>query len=382
MNAVSKPAEYVLLALACLTIMVGCVIVPGLPDVAAQLGVASYASWLVTMPALGVVVFGPLAAWVIGRAGLYRALCGGLFAYGLLGAAGALLYSPIPVFTDRLLLGAATAVVMSSGTGLIALFYDGAERLGMIARQGMSIELGGVIFLALGGVLATVDWYLPFTLYLIAWLFLGLVVTFVPIPVRSAISVQSPPDQAAPRTLQTIYAAALMSMVIFFTGVIVLPFRVHELGLSQAQTGYLLSFISLVAVGAAATLPGVTRRIGAHRTLCVAFAFYALAHLLYYLASSITLIIAGAVAMGIGFGLSVPLVNHMTVEQSPVQQRAKSLAYLSMALFSGQFLSSFMALVPGSRSSIFAAAALLAMVVAVTLGAFGKREAVGTRRNR
>ena len=47
--------------------MVGCVIVPGLPAVAAQLGVGSGGSWLVTLPALGVVLFGPAAARLMER---------------------------------------------------------------------------------------------------------------------------------------------------------------------------------------------------------------------------------------------------------------------------------------------------------------------------
>ena len=39
----------------------------------------------------------------------------------------------------------------------------------MIARQGMAIELGGVLFLFAGGLLAQQRWSLPFALYLCAW---------------------------------------------------------------------------------------------------------------------------------------------------------------------------------------------------------------------
>ena len=87
-QSLSALGSHTLLAVATLTIMVGCVIVPGLPAVAAQLGVGSGGSWLVTLPALGVVLFGPAAARLMERAGLRRALMLGLFLYGLLGAAG------------------------------------------------------------------------------------------------------------------------------------------------------------------------------------------------------------------------------------------------------------------------------------------------------
>ena len=142
-QSLSALGSHTLLAVATLTIMVGCVIVPGLPAVAAQLGVGSGGSWLVTLPALGVVLFGPAAARLMERAGLRRALMLGLFLYGLLGAAGPYLRGAWLIYADRLLLGGATALVMAAGTGLISTFYTGRARLAMIARQGMAIELGG-----------------------------------------------------------------------------------------------------------------------------------------------------------------------------------------------------------------------------------------------
>ncbi|MCZ4061507.1 MFS transporter [Pantoea sp. LMR881] len=142
MQDLKKPGAFTLLAVACLTIMVGCVIVPGLTEVADNLGTPSAASWLVTVPSLGVVIFGPLAGRFIDKAGAYRALSWGLFMYGLLGSGGVFLNGLVPVMLDRLLLGGATAVVMSAGTTLISTFYSGHARLKMIASQGMSIELG------------------------------------------------------------------------------------------------------------------------------------------------------------------------------------------------------------------------------------------------
>ena len=356
MTTLSKAGAFTLLAVASTTIMVGCVIVPGLAGIAAHLGVAHAAGALVTVPALGVIVFGALAGQVIGRLGSHRALCVGLFAYGLLGVAGAALHGAVLVFADRLLLGGATALVMAAGTALISAFYDGAARLGMIAKQGMAIELGGVIFLFVGGLLATLGWRWPFGLYLVAWVFLAMVLACVPAPARAAA-----PATAAPLTLPSamkgVYAAALVSMVLFFTGVILLPARLHDLGLSAAQTGYFLSFVSLVAVGAAALMPRVVRRLNESGTLCAAFALYALAHGLFAWGATLAPLIAGAIAMGAGFGLSVPLVNGMTVERCAAPVRAQALAYLSVALFGGQFLSSFMALLPGAASTPFLAAA-------------------------
>jgi MFS family permease len=368
MQKISPAGSLTLLAVACLTIMVGCVIVPGLPTIARQLGVEHAASWLVTVPSLGVIVFGVVAAKLIERLGLHTALCVGLFSYGLLGAAGFMLHGAIAVFADRLALGGATALIMAAGTGLISEFYEGDARLAMIARQGMSIELGGVIFLFIGGVLASAGWQWPFALYLVAWLFLGLVLWLVPRPARNhqpeAVGEQ---QNRVSTALKVVFSLALLSMMVFFTAVIMLPLRLHDLNLSEAQVGYFLSFTSLVAVSAAALMPRAVRKLGEQATLATAFGFYALAHLAFATADGLTLMVEGGLCLGIGFGLSIPLVNHMTIEQSHPQQRGRNLAYLSVAIFGGQFLSSFMEFMPGNQLRVFGCACIIALGVALML---------------
>ena len=363
MGKLNKLAAFTLLAVACLTIMVGCVIVPGLTEIAEQMGIPSAASWLVTIPSLGVVIFGPLAGRLIDRTGAYRALTWGLFMYGLLGSGGVLLHGLVPVMVDRLLLGGATAVVMSAGTGLISAFYSGHARLKMIASQGMSIELGGVVFLFIGGLLATLGWRWPFVLYLAAWLLLAMQIMFVPRPDLIDQTESHQQDGAVEKrgALKPVYFAAVFSMISFFTGVIIIPQHFHAMGVGAAKTGYFLSFISLIAVFAAAIMPKVVSRIREYGTLYMAFGCYIAAHLLFSMASGLLLFIVGGVLMGCGFGLSVPLVNHMTVEQSHARVRGRNLAYLSMAIFSGQFLSSFMGFIPGNTSVIFLGAAAIGM---------------------
>lgn len=369
-KTLSAAGAFTLLAIACLTIMVGCVIVPGLPSVAAHLGVQGAAGWLITLPSLGVVIFGPIAAWAIEKRGLYWALILGLFTYGALGVAGAFLTHPALLFADRFLLGGATAVVMSAGTGLLSSFYEGEQRLKMIARQGMSIELGGVIFLFFGGLLATVGWRWPFSLYLFAWLFLLMQLLFVPRPSGSlpvTEEVQTETQDPSLSLLKPVFTAAVFSMICFFTAIIVLPLQLKSLGYGEAETGYFLSFISLMAVLAAWLMPRLVSWRGGYGTLYLAFVAYAAAHLLLAFSSGLPLLIVAGILMGAGFGLSVPLVNHLVVEKSPVRLRGKHLAYLSMAIFSGQFLSSFMAFIPGNRERIFTGAALIALIIIVVL---------------
>lgn len=361
---------FALLCVACLTIMVGCVIVPGLPGIATALGLSQEASWLVTLPSLGVVIFGPFAGQLITRLGSRQALRIGLALYGALGLACIWLGNAALIFSDRLLLGGATAIVMASGTGLLSDFFEGHARLKMIALQGMAIELGGVIFLSLGGLLASIGWQWPFSLYLMSWVFLVLVELFVPYPpVKPVASARTEADQGSVLgKLARIYIAALLSMTVFFTAIISLPKRLEDMHFSEAQTGYFLSFVSLVAVGAAWLLPQICRRIGEQNTLKAGFLAYAAAHAIF--ASMITTapIIGAAIMLGVGFGLTVPLVNHLTIERTHSVERGPALAYLSVAIFMGQFLSSFLEYLPGNISSSFVAAIILSLAGVAVAG--------------
>ncbi|MFT8720796.1 MFS transporter [Acetobacter sp.] len=362
---------FTLLSVASLTIMVGCAIVPALPSIAPALGVPHASSWLVTLPSLGVVLLAPIAGRTIDKIGNRRALCLGLALYGLLGLGALATHGLVAVFADRIFLGGATALVMSAGTGLISEFYAGSARMHMIARQGMAIELGGIIFLFVGGLLAKLGWAGPFSLYAIAFVFLLMVLAFVPSEQQSERPERESLSTTTKNGIRIVYAAALLSMTVFFTAVIVLPFRLavfvpHHF--TESEVGYFLAFVSLVAVGAAFTMPRLVRRLGELRTLAVAFCAYALAHTCFTFALSLPLLILGAVCLGCGFGFSIPLVNHMTVERSSSAQRGKALAYLSMAIFVGQFMSSFMDFMPGGYVAIFRTAAIAAICTAIAYG--------------
>ncbi|MDZ5111594.1 hypothetical protein [Pseudomonas putida] len=106
----------------------------------------------------------------------------------------------------------------------------------------------------------------------------------------------------------------------------------------------------------------LARKIDEHGTLFCGFAFYALAHLAFVTADGLTLMIEGGLCLGLGFGLTVPLLNHMTIELSHAAQRGRHLAWLSVAIFGGQFLSSFMEFVPGGQSYGFLCAAGVALI--------------------
>ena len=375
MTRLTTAGQYTLLCIASLTIMVGSVVAPGLISIAAGLGITENSVLLVTLPALGAVLFAPIAGKIIDRYGAYPSLVIGLFLYGLIGASVYLLHGPTHVFANRILLGGVTAIVMAACTVLISQWYFGHERLGMIAKQGMAIELGGVIFLFVGGLLAAQYWGLPLAIYLLAWLFLVMLVALVPRKHPVEPKDESPivdTVQQLGMSIKTVYLIAVLAMVIFFTSTVSLPLVLHERYYSEEEVGILLAFISMVAVITAHFLPRMTGKLGEQNTLLVAFIGLGISYVCFiqpnYFVSWV-----GAVASGIGFGFSIPLLNHMTVERSPLAVRGRNLSYFTMAVFSGQFLTSFVEYIPGALTNVYILNVAACVIIVLALFFTGKK---------
>ncbi|MBF4984631.1 MFS transporter, partial [Nonlabens mediterrranea] len=169
-----KASKFIIIALllnSSLTIMVGAVIAPALPSIAKNLQFGFSPGLLVTLPSLGVILFSPLIGKLINKIGALNLLMIGMLPYAIFGFIGIFLINDYILMLDRLLLGGACVTIQISVTTLIAELFEGKERLKLIAWQGVAIELGGVIFLSLGGYLGEHHWSFPFYIYLIAILF-------------------------------------------------------------------------------------------------------------------------------------------------------------------------------------------------------------------
>ena len=357
-----KKLSLTLLFVSMLTIMVGAALAPSLPQISARIGLESYVSLILTLPAIGVVLSAPFTSRLIDRWGGKGALLLGLAFYGALGVIGAWLsYIPL-LFLDRFLLGCATSLVMASGTSLIAEHYQGDSRLVMIARQGMAIEVGGVLFLSLSGAIAQIHWQLPFSLYMLAFIFIFIVCAWVPAASRKIV----PSKVQRPSTLtmeRDILGIATLSMLVFFVSFITLPHSLHVMRYSEQGTGFYLGFISLIAVISAGLMPVFRRRLAAYPIFGLAFVAYAAGHFLLSIGSGLAVLWGAAILLGTGFGLTIPLANYEIILRSEPAARNRNLAYLSSAIFLGQALSSLIEFWGASYSSIFLFAAGFSIII-------------------
>jgi len=374
MNKINNFGIAVILFTSTLTIMVGTAIAPSLTEIAKNLNFSYSPGWLITLPSLGVVVFASSVGNLIDRIGTFKLLCLGLIPYAIFGFLGGFITNTYLLILDRFLLGPAAVAIQVALITYIADYFKGKERMKLIAWQGMSIELGGVVFLSLGGVLGDWNWRYPFTIYLVAFVCLLFVFIFLPKDDKSKIDDNQKADLNIAETpkqkkeVKLIVWGSLLAMALFFVSFVRLPqYLPTVFDFSDSQVGYFMASISLVAVLSASQMPRVTDKLNSYNTVISGFAFFVLGYVFFTLASSMFLLIAGILCIGIGFGFTIPLLNHMIVEASTTKTQGKNLGLSSMGIFAGQFLSTFIEFVSDDTRLIFGVASGLALVIGLIL---------------
>ena len=366
MNKISNFGIFTLLFVSSLTIMAGTVIAPSLSGIVKHLDFGFSPSWLITLPSLGVVVFAPLIGRLINKLGALKLLILGLIPYGILGVIGAFIANDYLLILDRFLLGAATVAIQVSVTMYIAEFFTGEVRMKMIAWQGMAIELGGVIFLTIGGILGQMNWQFPFYIYLVALVCLVFVLKTLPKsePIKQEKEIILSNNNESKLKVQLIFYASLFAMMLFFVGFVTLPLYLpNTFGFSESQTGYLMAFISVIAIITASQMPKVARKLGDGKTVAIGFLLFMLGYLVLAIAGSVLFLVLAAILIGIGFGFTIPLLNHMMIEVSTLQNQGKNLGLYSMGVFGGQFLSTFIEYVSNNYTIVYGVSAVLAFAI-------------------
>ena len=357
--------------------MVGTVIAPSLSGISTQLNFNFPPGWLITLPSLGVVVFAPIIGKLLNKFGPYKMLCIGLIPYALLGFIGCFITNDYLLILDRFLLGGATVALQVSTTTFIANYFSGEQRIKLVAAQGMAIELGGVIFLSIGGVLGEWHWQYPFYIYLLGIIFYVLVRLSLsglkPNKVPNANTSKSNPSQL----VRLIFISALLAMVLFFVGFVTLPLYLpNVIGFSESVTGYYMAFISLIAIITASQMPKVVAKLGDGNTVALGFVLFMFGYIILASFSSTLLLIVTAICIGIGFGFTIPLLNHMMIEVSSNATLGKNLGLYSMAVFGGQFLSTFIEYVSKDYTIIYGTTSVIALGISVPLFVLFKRKSL------
>lgn len=384
----SWPLKLTLLLTSTLTIMAGATIAPSLPAMQAHFAtVENVELWvrlLLTTPALLIALGAPLAGQFVDTLGRKPLLMGSALLYGVAGSSGFVLNSIFQMLAGRALLGLAVAGIMVSTMTLIADYYQGDRRSSFMGLQAAFMSLGGVIFLSVGGLIADINWRLPFLIYLFSWLLLPAILGVLYEPDSAQPSDPSTqnlspsakaPDIAQPevktplKLLGLIYGSALILQIVFYMIPVQLPFYLEQLSAASAsQSGLAIALVTLFAAIASMNYGKLKQKFSYVQILSISFILIGLGYGGIGLASNYPLILVVLIPAGIGLGWVTPNLNLWTTVAVPTALRGRALGGLTTCLFLGQFLSPIVTQ-PLNQAVNLASTYGLAGVLLVVLGA-------------
>jgi MFS family permease len=251
---------------------------------------------------------------------------------------------------------------MTAVSALITDWFEGPERGRFLGFQQAAASLGGVVFLPLAGVLAGIDWRLPFWLYSVAALIALAAATGLTDERPARHEAQA--GQAFPRKAIGIYLMALTATLVFYMAPTQLPFLLRDLDASPAVIGFVIAGSTLTSVVGALVFP----KLRTSRITAISIVLLGAGWLVVGYADGVALVAAGLLIGGFGVGLVVPNLNTGLANLARPEQRGRVLSGLVAGIFLGQFLSPLV-IAPLVQATGIAAAFTWTGIVTTTAGA-------------
>lgn len=323
-------------------------LIPVLPLLMREFGGVDGSQYLVpmalTIPALCVAVFSPIAGWLSDRVGRKNLLILTLLIYAGVGVLPYFMSDLKHIIAARVGLGLAEAVIMTIATALIGDYFTGKERERWIGLQFATVSLSAIVLIAVGGILGeALGSRGPFLLYILA-IPVALLVAFVLFePDRSAAS-EKESDAKLPfgRILPLLFTTLFVGIV-FYTVIVKLG---EILGLnaevSPGQIGAIGAGANIgVAVGTV-----LFRRFGNASGPMLVLAGLALAAVGYLgagLSGSLAATAVSVVIACLGFGILLPTMLTWVLQLLPTDVRGRGTGLWTGIFFFGQFFAPILA---------------------------------------
>lgn len=337
-------------------------------------GAAYWVPMILTIPALCVAFFSPIAGLLGDRLGHRRLLLGSLLVYAAVGVAPLFLHSLPAILLSRVGVGLSEALIMVLSTAMIADHFSGAARDRWLAAQTAFASLSALLFFNIGGQLGALGWRTPFWAYGSALLMFLLVLIFTRQPARR--TTPSPADAApsAPvafpwSNMLIILAITVYGSIFFYTVQIQASSGLVQLQLTDpARIGFLTSIAS-IGVPLGTFLYSRIGRWPVRILLLLEFAILAVGFCIMGYARTPVLFLIGCFLNQIGAGLLLPTLLVWAMSLLRFEIRGRGVGLWQSAFAFGQFLSPLVVtLLSGLAGGLLPAFVLLSLGALIGVG--------------
>ncbi|WP_052134581.1 MFS transporter [Sphingomonas sp. 37zxx] len=352
-------------------------LVPVLPlllrEFAAVPGSAVLVPMALTVPALCVALFSPLAGWMSDRVGRKRLLIGALIGYAGFGLLPLLLQDLYAILGVRILLGVTEAIIMTVATALVGDYFEGERREKWVAIQIATASVSAIVLIAAGGALGeALGSRGPFWLYLLALpvALAAALILFEPsrIEARSAAALAAPVTRGIAGLVAITFGVGLS----FYTIIVQLGPVIEATGVTSPALIGLAGAAANLGVMLGSMTFGRLKAWPGQRLLGLGLPLVAIGYVGVALSTSFYVTAAAAVVICIGNGIMLPTMLAWVLRRLPPETRGRGTGVWTGAFFLAQFVAPITAaalagLLGGLSGTFifFAAAAALAAGVAL-----------------
>lgn len=369
----------IILIMSILPIMAIISLVPILPLLMKEFAGVRGSEFLVpmalTIPALCVALFSPVAGWLSDRLGRKNLLVVSLILYAGFGIIPWFLSDLFQIIGARIALGMTEAVIMTVATVLIGDYFEGSRREKWISLQVAVGSIAAIALIAIGGGLGEVFGSRgPFLLYLLALpiALAAAIILFEP-PVRST-AVRSDDIGFPYRTVLPLVVTTIGVGIVFYSIIVQLGPILQMSGEISPATIGIVGVLANIAVAVGAFLFNQFKQNAGPRLLTAGLIIAAVGYAGVSISTSLVALAAFCVVACIGSGMMLPNMLTWTMGKLPAEMRGRGMGMWTGAFFLGQFVAPLVAAgitpVTGSFAQTFMAyAAVIAAgaVVSVVL---------------
>lgn len=335
----------VLLMAAIMPIMAITSLVPVLPlllrEFADVPGSTALVPIALTVPALCVALFSPLAGWLSDKLGRKWLLVATLALYGAAGILPWVLTDLVAIIAARVVLGIMEAAIMTVATAMIADYYAGEQRERWIALQIGVGSLAAIVLVAVGGALGQAFGSRgPFLLYVLGFVvaLIAALVLFEP----QRRTADGAATAKAPSVLKDIWPQVLITFgagILFYVLIVQIgPILEVSGAITPAEVGIAAAALN-AGVMAGSILFKLSGRQAGPAVLAAGLGVAALGYAGAGLAEGFVAVTAFATLGTLGAGILLPNMMSWTLARLAPAVRGRGTGLWTGAFFLAQFVS-------------------------------------------
>lgn len=347
-QSVSTVTKIVLLLGANVTLMAGAGLSVAMPAMMAAFalvpGAEFWVSMIITLPALFVVIGGPITGFFTDRFGRKPVLVFSLLLGGVSGSAGYFLDDITVILISRALVGLSIAGSTTATNALIADYFSGQQRAKFMGLQAAITGILAALFLFVGGILADINWQYTYLPHVFLFLLFPLALFSIKEP-EAALSHAKDSTKShlnLTSTVLFIFVAIFICQLTFMTvPVFIAYFMTNLLDAGAIEVGLVGAASGLFSFMAGILYERIGRRLGFREITFAGFLVFGLGFLVLGLAGNWSLTIIGQMIVGFGSGLNVANLTTWLADQVSIEVRGRANGIFVTMLFLGQFMTSF-----------------------------------------